>query len=472
MSDTTPVRILVVGGDAAGMSAASQALRAAASVGREVAVRVLEATDHTSYSACGLPYLIAGIVPPGPGALVARSAEEHRANGIDLRMQTRATAVDLAARRVTATGLEGEQTFDYDELVWATGAEPVLPVCCRDESGALKAGIAPVHTLDDAAWWLDALGPAAEGDEPGTVTVAGGGYIGVEMAEAALERGWRVRLLTRSRVMSDLEPELSASVTASMRAAGVEVVLDATFQDVRHRDGRLVGVVHTGGESPTDLLVVALGLRPRTELLRDQLPVERVGHSGGLRPDGYGRVADHLWSSGDCVEVWDRVREEFAYYPLGTHANKQGRALGDTVGSGRERIRFDGAVGTAITRFAHAATGTHVEIARTGLSRRQAEARGLDVLGLATSGTTASGYMPEATEITCHVLAERGTRRLLGVEIVGGAGAGKRIDVAASVLWYGGTVDDLVWMDLAYAPPVATSWEFVQIAARRVAEKL
>ncbi len=458
------VRVIVIGGDAAGMSTASQALRAARSVGREVQVLVLEATAHTSYSACGLPYWIAGEVDSGED-LVARTADEHRAAGIDLRLNTRATAVDLAARTVTARGPAGEETWHYDELVLATGATPVVPPAFCDQAGNPLPGIAPVTTLDQARWWLDRMA-----GRTGTVTVAGGGYIGVEMVEAAVRRGWSTRLLTRSRVMSDLDPELSTMLAEAMGDSGVEVLGDAGVTGVRHQDGRLVAVQYEGGECATDLLVMALGLRPDTDLVRDQLPSEKVGPGGGLRPDGYGRVVPGLWAAGDCVEVWHRIREQYAYLPLGTHANKHGRALGDTLGSGRPRLRFDGAVGTAVTRFK--ADEVDLEVARTGLSERTAIELGLDVVGLITSGTTASGYMPEARPISAKVLAERGTRRLLGVEIVGGSGAGKRIDAAAAVLWYGGSVDDLAWMDLAYAPPVATAWEFLQVAARRVAERL
>lgn len=467
-ASSAPTRVVVVGGDAAGMSAASQALRAAASVGRELTVTVLEGSAHTSYSACGLPYLVAGQVSGGAEALVARTSEDHRASGIDLRMHTAAVAVDLTAATVTALGPEGEQMLAFDELVWATGAEPILPPFCLDGQGRLLPGIAPVKTLDDAAWWLEELESPGS---PGTVTVAGGSYIGLEMAEAAMARGWKVRLLTRSRVMSHLDPELSEKVRLALVSAGVDVVLGAAMTAVRHENGRLVGVTDAAGvEHRSDLLVAALGVRPRTELLVGQVPSALLGRSAGLRADGYGRVVDHLWAAGDCAEVWDRIAERWAYYPLGTHANKHGRALGDTLGSGHERLKFPGALGTAITRFAHG--DVHVEVARTGLSESDAVEAGLDVVGLITTGSTASGYMPEASDVAIKVIAERGSRRLLGVEVVGGPGAGKRVDAAAAVLWFGGTVDELAWMDLSYAPPVATAWEFLQIAARRVAERL
>jgi NADPH-dependent 2,4-dienoyl-CoA reductase/sulfur reductase-like enzyme len=179
-------------------------------------------------------------------------------------------------------------------------------------------------------------------------------------------------------------------------------------------------------------------------------------------------VAEHVWAAGDCCEVRRRIDDRWVFRPLGTYANKHGRALGDSLAGGA--LTFDGMVDTSITRFS--VDDIHLEIARTGLSRKDAEAAGHDPVALVTEGTTGSGYMPEAEPIALWVMADRTTRRLLGVQVVGGHGAGKRIDTAAAVLWAGGTVDDLAWMDLAYAPPFATAWEVLQVAARRVAERL
>ena len=212
--------------------------------------------------------------------------------------------------------------------------------------------------------------------------------------------------------------------------------------------------------------MVAIGVRPATDFLVGS--GLEMTDDGALRPDPHGRVADHVWAAGDCCEVRRRIDDQWVFRPLGTHAAKHGRALGDSLAGGD--LSFDGMVDTSITRFASG--GVHLEIARTGLSRADAEAAGLDPVALVTDGTTATGYMPEAEPIAIWVMADRGTRRLLGVQVVGGHGAGKRIDTAAAVLWAGGSVDDLAWMDLSYAPPFATTWEVLQIAARRVAERL
>ncbi len=464
----SPQRIVVVGADAAGMSAASQALRTARGLGRQVQVTVLERTRHTSYSACGLPYWVAGEVD-GPDALVARTPEQHRAAGIDLRTEASAVGVDLAGRRVTVQGPGGTEVLDFDDLVLATGADPELPDWAVDADGHLLEGVAPLKTLDDGATWRDLLdGPAR------AVTVVGGGYIGLEMCEAALARGHRVTLATRSRVMSRLDPAMSARSAEALRGSGVTVLTDTPVSGLRLVHGRPAAVQHPDGETATDLVLVALGVRPNTALVAGQLPDELVGPSGGLRPDPHGRVVEGLWAAGDCVEVRHRLSGEWVHLPLGTHANKHGRALGDSVvriPAGRApHLHFDGALGTAITRFAGPAGP--VEVGQTGLSLAGAERAGLDAVALTTEGSTVSGYMPDAEPMAVQVVAERGSRRLLGVEVVGGTGSAKRVDAAAAVLWYGGTVDDLAWMDLSYAPPFATAWELLQVASRRVAEQL
>jgi pyruvate/2-oxoglutarate dehydrogenase complex dihydrolipoamide dehydrogenase (E3) component len=303
------------------------------------------------------------------------------------------------------------------------------------------------------------------------VVVVGAGYIGVEVAEAALRQGFGVTVLTRGRGMSMLEDEMSDLVNVALCDAGAEVVLGVEVTGLELDGDRVTGVRWDGGSREADLVVVAIGVRPATAFLTTS-SLEGTGieltEDGALRPDPHGRVAEHVWAAGDCCEVRRRLDDAWVFRPLGTYANKHGRALGDSLAGGT--LSFDGMVDTSITRFS--VDDVHLEIARTGLSRKDAEAAGHDPVALVTEGTTGSGYMPEAEPITLWVMADRTTRRLLGVQVVGGHGAGKRIDAAAAVLWAGGTVDDLAWMDLAYAPPFASAWEILQVAARRVAERL
>jgi NADPH-dependent 2,4-dienoyl-CoA reductase/sulfur reductase-like enzyme len=320
-----------------------------------------------------------------------------------------------------------------------------------------------VKTLDDGAAWLDRFERAGDGAH---VVVVGAGYVGVEVAEAALRRGLGVTVVTRGRGLALLEDEMSERVAVALCDAGAEVVLGVEVTGLDVEGNRVTGVRWEGDRRDADLVVLAIGVRPGTGFLDDS-GLERADN-GALRPDPHGRVAEHVWAAGDCCEVRRRVDERWVFRPLGTHATKHGRALGDSLAGGS--LAFPGIVDTSITRFA--AEGQYLEIARTGLGSAEAEAAGLDAVTLVTEGTTASGYMPEADPIAVWVMAERGTRRLLGVQVVGGRGAGKRVDTAAAVLFAAGTVDDLAWMDLAYAPPFSSAWDVLQIAARRVAERL
>ena len=455
-------RVLIIGADAAGMSAAHQALRTASRLGRDLRITVAEKGRHTSYSACGIPFWIAGDVDSG-NDLVARPAEQHRESGIDLRLGAEVLGVDLSARTASVRLGDRVESWTYDDLVVASGSHAVIPDWARTVDGSLVPGVGPVKTLDDGAAWLDRM--AARPD--GRVVIVGGGYIGLEMAETAVRRGYAVTVLTRTRVLSALDPDMSRRIVESLERAGVEVIEGLGVDGLRRGDdGAVREVDTTRGSFDAALVVVAIGVRPSTGFLAGQVETDDEGY---LLPDGRGRVAPGLWAAGDCVAVRHRLTGKPTPLALGTHANKLGRALGDALAGGD--LCFGGALGSVITRFA--AGGEYLEIASTGLSTAAAKEAGFDPFSVLTEGSTASGYLREEAEpIALRVIADRATRRLLGVQILGGRGAGKRIDTAAAVLWAEGSVDDLAWMDLSYAPPFATAWEILQVAARRVAERL
>jgi NADPH-dependent 2,4-dienoyl-CoA reductase/sulfur reductase-like enzyme len=451
-------RIVVIGGDAAGMSAASQALRTARRTGRTVDVVVLERTRWTSYSACGLPYWVAGDVATA-AELIARTPEEHRANGLDVRTGTEATEIDLGARVVQArevtTGVVDHLPFD--QLVVATGATPIRP----DLPGVWARGVHGLQTIDDGQQILDTL--AAR--EPRRAVVVGAGYIGVEMAEACVRRGLATTIVDLApQPMTTLDPDMGALARRAMEGLGIEVRTSTRVDGIEVGDDGWVTGVQAGGEVlPADLVVLGIGVRPATTIAGEAgLP---LGASGGLRVDRRQAVVGHegIWAAGDCVETFDRVAQQWVHVALGTHANKQGRVLGTNLAGGYDT--FPGIVGTAITKVCE------LEVARTGLGERQARRAGFEYAVGTVESTTTSGYMPGAGLMTVKVLAERGTGRLLGAQIVGdGPGAGKRIDTCALALWNGMSADDLAMSDLAYAPPFSPVWDPVQIAARRAAQ--
>ncbi|MHB1738226.1 MAG: FAD-dependent oxidoreductase [Actinomycetes bacterium] len=453
-------RIVVVGGDAAGMSAASQAKRRG---GADVEVIALERGRHTSYAACGIPYWVGGDVADAE-SLVARSPEAHRANGIDVRMATEALEVDLAGSVVVARGPSGAERIGYDELVLATGAHPVRPPL----PGIDSAGVYGVATLDDGqalTGGLAGLRPDAGADR-GRAVVVGGGYIGIEMAEALRKRGLAVTLVDAlDEPMTTLDPDMGALVHRAMETMGIQVrTATAVTGILTDASGRARAVATADGEIPADLVVLGIGVRPTSELAtRAGLA---VGPSGGIRTDLRMRVVgqEHVWAAGDCVESFDRVSTSWVHVPLGTHANKQGRVVGINLTGGY--ATFPGVVRTAVSKVCD------LEIARTGLREVDAAAAGFAHVAVTVRSTTRAGYYPGAAPVTVKMLAERGSGRLLGVQIVGREGSAKRIDACAVALWNRMTVEEMTGLDLGYAPPFSPVWDPVLIAARKAVDAL
>ncbi len=450
-------RLLVIGGDAAGMSAASQAKRLR---GDDLEVLVLDRGRRTSYSACGIPFWVSGDVA-GPDALVARTPEEHRRRGLDVRLRTEAVGIDLDARTVTARDLEsgGEQRLPYDHLMVATGAVPVRP----SVEGIDARGVFGVQVLDDGQALIEHLAGLAEGARG---VVVGAGYIGVEMAEALVRHGLHVTVVDKApEPMTTLDPDMGAMVHREMECIGIDVRTGVSLLGVETGpDGGVRAVVTDDGTFPADVVVLGLGVRPGTALARDAgLP---LGGSGGMRTDLRMAVPGHegVWAAGDCVEVFDRVSQTWLHVPLGTHANKQGRVAGTNLGGGY--ATFPGVVRTAISGVCG------LEIGRTGLTERDAQAAGFRYVVGKVESTTTAGYMPSAKAVHVKVLAEVGSGRLLGAQVVGFEGSAKRIDVFATALWNGMTVDAMTGMDLSYAPPFSPVWDAVLIAARKTADLL
>lgn len=443
---------MVIGGDAAGMSAASQARRLRGP--DELEIVAFERGHFTSFSACGIPYWVGGDVPERD-RLIARSPEEHRARDIDLRMRTEVVEIDVEGARVRARDVDSgaESWTSYDKLVIATGARPIRP----DLPGVDAPGVHGVQTLDDGQALLDTL-TATEGRR---AVVVGAGYIGVEMAEALINRGYEVTVVNRGEEpMSTLDPDMGRLVHKAMEGLGITMVDDAEVTAVRTGDdGRVRAVTTEDAEYPADVVVLGIGVRPETELAKAAgLP---VGDHGGLLTDLALRVRGHenIWAGGDCVEVLDLVSGGLRHIPLGTHANKHGQIIGANIGGGY--ATFPGVVGTAVSKVCD------LEIARTGLREKDADRAGLQYVTVTIESTSRAGYYPGAAPMTVKMLAERRTGRLLGVQIVGREGAGKRVDIAAVALTAGMTVDQMTSLDLGYAPPFSPVWDPILVAARK-----
>lgn len=445
-------RVVVIGGDATGMAAASQARRLKKA--DELEIVVFERGHFTSYSACGIPYWVGGDVEDRD-ALIARTPEEHRARDIDLHLRTEVVEIDVKGRRVRARNVDSgdESWWDYDKLVLATGATPIRPPL----PGIDAAGVHGVQTLDDGQALIDTL----ESTRGRSAVVVGAGYIGVEMAEALINRGYQVTMVNRgAEPMSTLDPDMGVLVRKAMQALDIRVIGNAEVTGIAtDADGRARAVATTEAEYPADVVILGIGVRPATDLARAAgLP---LGASGGLLTDVAMRVRGHenIWAGGDCVEVLDLVSGSERHIALGTHANKHGQIIGSGVGG--DYATFPGVVGTAVSKVCD------LEVARTGLREKDARAVGLQYVTVVIESTSRSGYFPGTAAMTVKMLAERRTGRLLGVQIVGREGAAKRIDIAAVALTARMTAEQMVALDLGYAPPFSPVWDPVLVAARK-----
>ena len=447
-------RLVVVGGDAAGMSAASQARKRRGVDDLEVIA--FERGRATSYSACGIPYWIGGAVG-SEAELVARTPEQHRANDLDVRMCTEVVAIDLAARTVTARERGGrEYQQGWDSLVYATGSVPMRPRA----PGFDAPGVYGVQTLDDG---VDIKAELDSG-RVRRVVVVGGGYIGLELAEACQVRGLDVTVVDRSATpVGTFDPDIGRFIADAVTAMGITLVLgDGAASVETGPDGRAAAVLTDGGRRlPADLVVLGLGVRPNTALAEAAgIP---LGPSGGVAVDARMRTqVDGVWAAGDCVESVHRLSGQRVVVALGTHANKQGRVVGINLGGGY--ATFGGVIGTAITKICD------LEVARTGLSEAEADAAGFQYVTASVDSTTRAGYFPGATAIRVKLIAERRSGRLLGAQIAGRGGSGKRIDTLAACIWNEMGVDEVLGMDLSYAPPFSPVWDPVLIAARKAFE--
>lgn len=447
-------KLVIIGGDAAGMSAAAQARRLASC--DELEIVAFERGVRTSYAACGLPYLIGGLVET-PDRLVARTPEQHRAKGIDIRIRHEVTAIDTKASMVTVRDLDKglDAVEHFDELLIATGATGIAP----QWSGIAAEGVLQLRTLDDAAAVERRLAAGAR-----RAVVVGAGYIGLEIAEGLLARGLAVTVIERldAPMGAVLDTDMAAAVAEAMRAAGVDLRLGIAVTGLTVIDGHVTAVETAAGSVAADLVVIGLGVRANVDLAR--AAGIAVGEAGGIIVDDHLRTGTpHVWAAGDCVQSRHRITGRAVVVALGTHANKQGRAAGTNIAGGD--ASFGGVLGTAITKF------QNLEIGRTGLTEREAASAGLDAFGITTEAPNRAPYYPGSQAMHIKIVAERSTGRLLGAQIVGGEGAGKRIDVLATALWNGMTVNEIGGMDLSYAPPFSPVWDPVLLAAGKAALK-
>ncbi len=448
-------RIVIVGGVAAGTKAAARARRC--DPGAEITL--VEKGELISYAGCALPYYVAGAIAGESELVVTQAGEFAALRDIDVRTRTEALRIDRPAKTVTVRRLADgrEDVLPYDSLVLATGGTPLVPpLPGRDLAG--------IHRLKEPA---DARRIRAEIDA-GRVeraVIVGGGLIGMEMAEALTMRGVRTTVVEMlDRVLAAfLDPEIAALLHAHLRARGVELRLgERALRFEGDGDGHVRRVVTSGGELPADLVLLAIGVRPSVGLARDAGLA--IGPTGAIAVDDHLRTSDPaIYAGGDCVENVHRVTGRPVYSPLGSTANKHGRVIGSNVAGGDER--FPGVLGTMVAKVFDYTVGA------TGINAARAVEAGLAALTALVPAADRAHNYPAHQEIVVKMVAERHSSRLLGLQGVGPGEVAKRIDVAATALSFGATVDQVADVDLAYAPPFAPAVDPVHHAANVIRNK-
>ena len=459
---------VVVGGDAAGMSAASKAKRE----DPNLEVVVFEKGQWVSYGACGLPYYIKGEIQ-SLESLVSVTPEEFREErDIDLRTGHEAVGIDGDARTVTARGEDGEVTAEYDHLLVATGAEAVVPpIEGRDREGVYTLG-----SMTDGKELREFVARSRESspvDQPdsgpachfletceGAVGIVGGGYIGVEMAEALAANDFEVHLFQRGdRVLKGFSEATSEAVADHLREQDVALYLDAEVEAF-DGDGAVEAVVTSEERVEVEMALLGTGVRPRTDLAEDA-GIE-LGPTGAVATDAYRETnLPDVYAAGDCAEVEHIVTGDPDYVPLALTANRHGRAVGQTVAG--DPTEGGEVAGTA------AVNAFEVEAARTGLlDHETAREAGFDPVTRTIDAKSRAGYYPEGGTVTVTLTADRGSERVLGASLVSGYGEGAvhRSHAVVGAVTEGITVGELSNYDLAYAPPFNTTWDPVLTAAK------
>jgi CoA-dependent NAD(P)H sulfur oxidoreductase len=428
------MRLVIVGGVAAGTKAASRARR----LDPEMEITIYQEEPEPSISECGLPYFLSGIVEERE-RLVARTPEKFAEKDIEVLVRHRVERIDGHSKKLIVHDLGAGKTFEetYDRLVVATGARAVLPPI----PGFDLEGVFELRFLTDA----DRIRTYVREHSPKRATIVGGGYIGLEVAENLCGLGMECSLIEgEDRVALAYGPEVSERVEEELQAHDVNIFTGEKVDEFTGED-RVRGVKFGGKELATDLVIVGVGIEPNVELASES-GVE-IGTTGAILVDKHMKTtAPDVWAAGDCVETTDLTSGEPAWVPLGDTANQMGRVAGTNAATGEDILEFPGILGTGIFKVFDLGVG------KTGLSERAAADAGFETLSASLTANDRAAYYPGADKVFLKLIADRDTGRLLGAEAAGSS-SDKLIDICATALWGKLSYPDLVNIDLAYSPP-------------------
>ncbi len=445
-------RLVVIGGVAAGMSAAARARR----LDPDLEIVVYERTGYVSYGSCGLPYLIAGVVAEA-SQLIARTPEQFARQGIETHTHHEVLAVDTGEKMVRVRDLDGGREFSvaYDRLVIGTGGSAIRPPI----EGLDLEGAFVLRTVEDGIAIKDFLAQR----RPRRAVIIGGGYIGVEVAEALVQQGLHSTILNRPpQLLGNFDPDVAELMQGELEKNGVTVSVGDTAQAIEgDARGRARAVVSQRGRHDADLVLIGAGVRAESQLAKEA--EIKLGVKGAIAVDqGMRTSVPGVYAAGDCAETYHVLLAGPSYVPLGSTANKQGRVAGTNV-SGGEAV-FEGVVGTTITK------AFDLGVAVTGLTEKSARELGRPAKSVSIEHGSRAHYYPSPGPVRIKLVWDTQDGRLLGAQIAGPVAEAKRIDVFATALHHGLTIEDLQRLDLSYAPPFAPVWDPILVAANVAAK--
>ena len=447
------MNIVIVGGNAAGLTAASRTKR----VDPRLNVTVLEKGPDISYSTCGIPYYMTNMVKAE--ALVSYTPESfNKERDIKVHNYTRVDEISPSRKLVRTTRTDtGEQAeFSYERLLLATGVKPKIP----EIPGTDLRNVFTLVDLQDAIRVKEALANVAR------VAIIGAGYVGLEMAEALQLLGKTVHLYEReSHVLPGLDPDMAQIIEYELRRFGVRVSVGVKVLALLGSEGRVIGVKAASGLGidPSDMVLLDTGVVPNVDLAREA--GIQIGLSGAISVNPYMETnVPGIFAAGNCAETFCAIRRRPVLNYIGTVAAKQGRVAGDNMAA--HRTKFLGATGTTVVKVFDLA------VARTGLSSQDAAAESMPVVSARVEAWDRPAYYPTARKIWIKLLADRESRKIIGAQAAGYGEAAKRVDVACTAITSGMRVDELAQLDLAYSPPYGNLWDPLLIAAQAVLRKL
>jgi NADPH-dependent 2,4-dienoyl-CoA reductase/sulfur reductase-like enzyme/rhodanese-related sulfurtransferase len=437
------MKLLIIGGVAGGATAAARARR----LSEDVEITLLERGPYVSFANCGLPYFLSGDIAKRSQLLLQTPEGFQSRYGVQVHLNTEAVEIDRTGHRVRAVGPEGERWFDYDRLLLAQGGNPILPPL----PGADLLHAFKLWTIPD----MDRIQSFLKDQTPKTAVVAGGGFIGLEMAEAFQARGLKVTVVELApQILINLDREFAERAQTQLEAHGVTVEtgvgIKAVFNDPKEVE------LSDGRRLPADLVLFSVGVRPELTLVKQAGLT--LGESGGLLVSETLQTSDPaIWAAGDMVEVLQRVSGRKVRVPLAGPANRQGRIAATNALGGA--LKYRGALGTSVVKLFDATA------ASTGLTEKAAKDAGFDVGVAIVHKDHHAGYYPGGKPLTLKLVYEKKRGRLLGAQGFGEEGVDKRIDVIATALLGKLDLDDLAELDLAYAPPYSSANDPVNLAA-------